>query len=219
MVVDDASTTASTAAPLSQATEPAYCTFCHWSYRVKTLGDGWEARCPRCDQLLPTDAAAAEQKNFAAFMFTVLTILILPFAFTWPLFSVQSARQPYEAGFITVVTTLYEKAEYLLASLITVFSGIFPVIKLLMMLVITSSMILNLRVIRWMYNIAHGARVISLLDVILSALAIFVFLFDRRFDITAERGMLAFTAMVFCNLTATLLFNSLEFRLEDKNGN
>ncbi len=196
--------------------ELSACTHCHHSFFVSAerISEGLVPLCPRCKEKLHYDSAAGQESNWFAFVYTLAAILLLRPAFVWPMFIVDMPNDPQEAGFLRVLKILFDSGEWLLASFVMLASGVFPVLKLVVLLFLTSHIVLNLRRARWLKKIAHYTGAIGFLDVKLTALTFFVFLMHGQVEISSAPGLLAFAVMVLFNVLASRSLKTIEFRLD-----
>ena len=130
------------------------------------------------------------------------------------MFVVELPNNPEAANFIGVLKLLVENDELFLAFFVGLFSGVLPMLKLASNLALTSHIFLNLWIVRVLSKFAHMTATLGFLDVMLTALTLFVFLVPGRLEVSSAQGLLAFTGMVSFTFLGSRLYNSIEYRLD-----
>lgn len=189
------------------------CSFCATPYLTGEAPPGQEWYCKVCKKALP--ARAEIERNISiSRLFALIGLLLLVPAFAMPMLVIEQFGVRTETGLVRGVITLFHSGEFFLAAVIGVLSGLLPCLKLagLLMLTSGSSAPNRGRLYRWLYTLVEFSGRWGMIDVFLTAVMVFAFKFSTVLTINARPGLVAFTAMVFCNLMATAFFDTRIYR-------
>lgn len=197
--------------PLNEPQRVECCPFCSEPYVTAEKSPDEEWYCTWCGESL-SSADEIEQNISISRRFALAGLLLLVPAFALPMLSLEQFGVRTEAGLVQGVITLFQSGEYLLATIIGLLSGLFPCLKLAGLVMLTSRSFVRVKHHRWIYRAVEFSGRWGMIDVFLTAVMIFAFKFSSFLTITAKPGMLAFTAMVLCNLLATAYFDKRIYR-------
>lgn len=187
------------------------CPFCSEPYVTGEAPPDQEWYCTWCDEKL-TDFDDVERNVAISHKFALVGLLLLFPAFAWTMLTVEQFGARTDAGLLQGVYTLYKNGEYFLAAVIGLLSGVFPCLKLLAMVILTSRRFFRVKHHRLIYRIVEITGRWGMIDVFLAAVMIYGFKFSAIFEITPQPGIAAFTAMVICNLMSTWYFDTRIYR-------
>lgn len=187
------------------------CEFCAEPYKVGEAPPGQEWYCTWCGQSL-SDAEEVERKCSISRRFALAGLLLLIPAFLLPMLAIEQFGARTEAGLVQGVITLLRSGEVLLGAIIGLLSGVLPCLKLAGLLVLTSGSFVRVKHHRWIYRVVEFSGRWGMIDVFLTAVMIFAFKFSSLLTIQAKPGIVAFSAMVLCNVLATAYFDRRIYR-------
>jgi paraquat-inducible protein A len=187
------------------------CPFCAEPYVTGETPPGQEWYCTWCEQTL-SDPAEVEGNVSISRRFALAGLLLLVPAFALPMLAIEQFGVRTESGLVEGVITLLRSGEFLLAAVIGLLSGLFPCLKLAGLVMLTSRSFIRVKHHRWIYRIVEFSGRWGMIDVFLTAVMVFALKFSSFLNITARPGIVAFTAMVLCNLLATAYFDTRIYR-------
>lgn len=189
------------------------CSFCATPHLLGKTPPGKEWFCTVCNKTL-SSPAEIKRNNRISLLFALAGLLLILPAFALPMLVIEQFGVRTETGLVRGVVTLYHSGEYFLALVIGLLSGLLPCLKLAGLLLLTSGSAAENRgrLYRWLHNFVEFSGRWGMIDVFLTAVMIFAFKFSTVLTISAKPGILAFCAMVFCNLVATAFFDARTYR-------
>lgn len=207
-------TTAEASAPVDPGGGKSHlesCHFCGEVYALPPVSDSEEVFCTWCKETLHGEEHI-QHNVWVSHLFALVGCLLLIPALVVPMLSMEQIGVRTEAGLIQGVATLLDSGEVLLALLIGGFSGVLPVAKLVLMLLLTSRRFSKAHHSRRVYRFVEVTGKWGMLDVFLAAMMIFGFKFSAVFNVQPQPGLFVFCLMVVCNLVSTSFFDTRFFR-------
>lgn len=160
--------------------------------------------CCRCQVPLPH---CQDQGNeYTALLATSALFLYLP-AILLPLLHIERLGQASESSLLVGVWHLLLAGDWLVGTIILLFSVLLPPIKLLALLFSSQGQRLAHRHRALIYRLVEWVGRWGMLDVMLVAILVAFVKLGDLVSISAGPGLLAFTAMVLFSLLASVLFN------------
>jgi paraquat-inducible protein A len=162
-------------------------------------GAGALASCPHCGR----SVRPALPDNRIAAVLAVLAACVLTAGILLPFISMSQLGFEQSYSLIGGIVELYQRGYWFLGSILLVFSVIFPYLKLLGLLIATSSLV-NLRpaMRQRLHRLAVVTGRYSLLDILVVAIMIVVIRFEQMLEMRAEAGTICFGIAVFMSIAA-----------------
>ena len=184
------------------------CPFCRTPQWAPESTAGEQLRCVRCDERLDT-CDDLERNIRLSSWYTLLGVLLLVPAFSWPMLVMEQFLERKETGLVRAVVELVRYHEYFLAAVIGIASIVFPVVKLGFLLVLTSRWAIRRRHNRWTYGVLRFMNSAvektgrwGMLEVFLVGVMVFAFRMSDVFHVDWRFGTVVFTLMVLCTMAA-----------------
>jgi uncharacterized paraquat-inducible protein A len=177
-----------------------HCRRCGQAYLAQP---GWRLQaCPRCGAAPVPLRVLLHNNRFAAVM-AVLALVILVRGQTMPFISATNLGQTNIYSLIGGIKDLYQLGYYFIASILLIFSVMFPITKLVLILLATSSLVPFSTAARHrMHKFAVATGKYSLLDVLVAAVTIVVIRFGALAQVEAKPGTVIFCIAIILSILA-----------------
>jgi uncharacterized paraquat-inducible protein A len=162
----------------------------------------WLQACPRC-AASPTPLRILFHDNRLAATLAVIALIVLIRGQTMPFISATNLGQTNTYSLIGAIKDLYQLGYYFIASILLIFSVLFPIAKLTLILAATSSLVpLSTTARHRMHKFAVETGKYSLLDVLVVAVSIVVIRFGALAQVSALSGTVVFCVSILLSILA-----------------
>lgn len=177
------------------------CRRCGQRYRIER--DQWLQSCPRCGAS-PAPLRLKIRNNALAAVLSLVALVILVRGQTMPFIQSSKLGEVKTYSLISGIRELYKLNYYFIASILLIFSVIFPIVKLIFLLLATSALLpIDSVARRRMHQFAEITGKYSLLDVLVAAVTIVVVRFNSLAEVRAMPGTIVFCIAVLLSLLAS----------------
>lgn len=180
------------------------CPFCHTVVLIAVMES--PAHCPKCAHVLPSAANIRLRINIC-FISALLGMCLLIPAFSQPMVSIKQIGPAKTLSLLAGIRQLFRAEEYLLFWVVLVCSVVFPTLKLLGLLILSSEVPLWLWLKRWIFHFVELSGRWGFIDVYLTALSILIFE-SHNVHLASEPGLVWFVLMVALTIVATRFFTT-----------
>lgn len=179
--------------------EPIICRRCGQSY---IDAGGALAGCPHCGAA-PRPLRHQLRHNGLAAVIAVVALIVLVIGMVMPFISMTKLGMSRVFSLVGGIIELFHSGNVFIAAILLLFSVIFPVVKLVMLLVATSRLVsMSDRSRRLMHKIAMVTGKYSLLDLLVVAVMIVLVKFGSLAEVQARPGTILFGVAVFLSILA-----------------
>ncbi|HEY1628886.1 MAG TPA: paraquat-inducible protein A [Tepidisphaeraceae bacterium] len=179
---------------------PVTCRRCEQRYLAKP--GRWLQACPRC-AAAPTPLRKYLHDNRVAAVLALIALIVLVRGQTMPFISATNLGQTNIYSLVTGIKDLYQLNYYFIASILLIFSVLFPIAKLTLILLATTSLVRFSTTARHrMHKFAVATGKYSLLDVLVVAVSIVVIRFGSLAEVRALPGTVVFCVAVLLSILA-----------------
>ncbi|HMB95818.1 MAG TPA: paraquat-inducible protein A [Tepidisphaeraceae bacterium] len=169
--------------------------------------------CPHC-AASPTPLRSYFHDNRLAATLAVIALIVLIRAQTMPFISATDLGQTNVYSLIGGIHDLYQLGYYFIASILLIFSVLFPIAKLILILSATSSLVpLSSETRHSMHKFAVATGKYSLLDVLVVAISIVVIRFGALAQVSALPGTGLFCIAILLSILAG---HAVKFETKDE---
>ncbi len=163
--------------------------------------------CPHCGAA-PVALWRRAQHNGLAAVLALLALVVLAISVTLPFISMSKFGSVRIFSLVGGILELFHSNQVFLATILFVFSVIFPFAKLIALLAATSRHApLSARARRFMVHAAHFTGRYSLLDILVVAVMIIVVKFNGVAEVRAQPGTILFCVAIFLSILAGFCVN------------
>jgi paraquat-inducible protein A len=160
--------------------------------------------CPRCGRA-PVPLRARLRDNRIAAVLCVLAAITLAVGFSQPFLTMETLGQRSTFSLLGGVLELFDRGYWIIGSVLLVFSIVFPVAKIIALLLATSGAApLSLRLRHRLHRAAELTGKYSMLDVLVVAVIIVLVKFNGMANAQAHSGTAWFCAAVLLSMLAGL---------------
>jgi paraquat-inducible protein A len=160
--------------------------------------------CPKCGAS-PKRLVGFVRNNGVSAMLAVTACACLGVSMTMPFMTMTTMGQQRTFSLIGGIGQLWRDGYHILASVLLVFSVVFPFAKLVALLAATSGLLnLSNRTRRFLHRAADVSGKYSLLDVVVVAMLIVLIKFRGVAQVSAESGVIWFCAGVLLSIAASI---------------
>lgn len=178
------------------------CTRCSTDYVVPT--GAWLPACPKCGRA-PVSLRHRIRSNRVSAVLACCALIVLFVAFPQPFVTMEKLGTRTTYSLVGGVGELYARGYAVIATVLLVFSVLFPIAKLIALLVATSRFApVSLRTRRLLHKTADLTGKYSMLDVLVVAVIIVLVRFQSLAHVEAHGGVVWFTAAVLLSMAAGL---------------
>ena len=147
--------------------------------------------CPHCGASPGKRLSRLRNNRFAAVVATV-ALITLTAALTMPFMDMTTLGQRREFSLLGGIKQLFDDSHYLLAAILFIFSVVFPVAKLVSLLIATSGLVrISIRARRMLHKLADLTGKYSILDVLVVAVLIVLIKFRNVAEVHPRVGVTA----------------------------
>jgi uncharacterized paraquat-inducible protein A len=162
----------------------------------------WLRACPNCGAS-PVPLRNYFHNNGVAAVTSVIALLVLIRGQTMPFISATNLGQTNIYSLIGGIHDLYQLGYYFIASILLIFSVMFPIAKLILILAATSALIpFSPEARHRMHKFAVATGKYSLLDVLVAAVTIVVIRFGALAQVEARPGTVVFCIAIILSILA-----------------
>ena len=162
----------------------------------------WLQACPRC-AASPTPLRVLFHDNRVAAVMAVIALLVLVRGQTMPFISATNLGQTNVYSLVGGIKDLYQLGYWFIASILLIFSVMFPIAKLTLIFLATTSLVpFSPQARHRMHRFAVATGKYSLLDVLVVAVSIVVIRFGALAQVSALPGTVVFCVAVILSILA-----------------
>ncbi len=185
----------------------AACHCCGLVHRMpQSLGAAHVALCKRCRSAIvqPGDVRQSAARTAAAAAGALL--LFLP-AILLPILEVEKLGHRHESSILTGIFELYAQREWFVATVVLIFSIVFPITKLVLLLELSLLGLLHRRHKALTYRAVEFIGKWSMMDVLLLAFVVMLFKTGELVHFQFGPAVIAFALCVIMSMVASMSFN------------
>jgi paraquat-inducible protein A len=172
------------------------------------------AACPHCGAS-PSPLRHHLRHNGLAAVIAVVALIVLVVGMVMPFISMSKLGTSRVFSLVGGIIELFQTGNVFIGSVLLLFSVVFPIIKLVMLLLATSSLVsMSDRARRRMHKIAVVTGKYSLLDLLVVAVMIVLVKFGEFAEVGARPGTILFCVAVLLSIVAGLCVNFDETKAE-----
>lgn len=182
------------------------CHCCGLVHRVPRLIEGQVAKCSRCATTLTRfryEGASATRTAMAAFA----AFLFFWPAVTWPILKVERFGQMHENSILSGSIELLREGEWFVGIIVLLFSVVFPLTKIVMLLELSVLGILHQRHRAFTYRLMETLGRWSMMDVLLLAFLVMLVKIGSLVEFHVGPAVFSFVACVALSMIASLSFD------------
>jgi uncharacterized paraquat-inducible protein A len=162
----------------------------------------WLQACPRC-AASPTPLRILFHDNRVAAVMAVIALLVLVRGQTMPFISATNLGETNIYSLVGGIKDLYQLGYWFIASILLIFSVMFPIAKLTLILAATTSLVpFSPEARHRMHKFAVATGKYSLLDVLVAAVTIVVIRFGALAQVEAKPGTVVFCIAILLSILA-----------------
>ncbi len=177
------------------------CRRCGGGYTLDA-GPTMLAACPHCGAA-PAPLLRRINRNGVAAVLALAAAVVLALAFVTPMLAMATLGEVRTFSLVGGIAELWRRGERLIAAVLFLFSVIFPVLKLALLLTATSRYTpLAARWRRRLHHLAAATGKYSLLDVLVIAVMVVLVKFEGMVEVEARAGTLLFCVAVLLSMAA-----------------
>ena len=182
------------------------CHCCGLVHQVPELSRGQVAKCSRCATTLArfrNRGASSRQTAlaaFAAFLFFWPAILM-------PILEVEKFGLRHRSSILTGTVELLKEGEWFVGMVVLLFSVVFPLTKIMMLLELSLVGMLKRSHRAWTYRLMESLGRWSMMDVLLLAFLVMLIKLGSLVEFHLGPAVFAFVACVSLSMLASLLFD------------
>ena len=187
------------------------CRSCHREYGAAAPRKAWLPTCPHCGAATASLAnRLVSNRNAATLAVTALLLLIL--GLLGPFMDVTKLGDRDRFSLLAGIVRMVDDGHFMLGAVIFVFSAVFPLAKLSLILAATSSLApLSPLARRRLHHLAELTAKYSLLDVVVIALLIVVLKVDGLAEVKPGWGTFCFLAAALTSMSAGLCVDAKQW--------
>jgi len=185
------------------------CSCCGLAQTLPPVPAGMRAACARCDSNL-RKASRHARSNSRAAAIAVAALILYPLAVTMPILKVARMGHHTESSILSGITTLLADGEILVGLIVLLCSVVFPLFKLISLLMLSSGAArawLAHRHRALTYHLIEWTGRWGMLDVLLVAILVAALKLGDMVEVHAGPAAAAFAACVTLSLIATACFD------------
>ena len=162
------------------------------------------AACPQCGAS-PSPLRHHLRHNGLAAVLAVIALIVLVIGMVMPFISMSKLGTSRVFSLVGGILELFHSGNIFIGIILLLFSVVFPIVKLIMLLVATSSLVsMSDRTRRLMHKVAVVTGKYSLLDLLVVAVMIVLVKFGALADVRARPGTVLFGIAVILSIVAGL---------------
>ncbi len=162
------------------------------------------ARCHACGARLHLPDTSWESRA-AVFLLATAAAVLLPFALQEPMLSIHRPGGVHLSGFVDGIHKLWRLGNWPLAIFVGLFSGVFPVVKVVMLLIVSVFPRIRRSHRRAVLLAIHFTASLSVLDVVMVGVVAITYVDMMAVKVTLEPAVNLFLLMGLCLILAGYL--------------
>ena len=182
------------------------CHCCGLIHRIPSVPSGNFAACTRCGSTIGTDADAQQSAVRTAAAALGALILFFP-AVLLPILNIERLGHHHESSIVSGTIELLMHGDWFVGIVVLLFSVVFPLIKILMLLELSRLSLVHQRHKALTYQIMEHAGKWSMMDVMLLAFMVMLVKLGNLVEFHFGPAVLAFVLCVAMSMIASISFN------------
>lgn len=182
------------------------CHCCGLIHRLPPLAQGEAAACTRCRTAIARHASGAVSASRTAAAALGAFFLFWPAVFL-PILSIEQLGQRHESSIFTGTFELIREGNWFVGLVVLVFSIVFPLLKILLLLELSLLGLLHRRHKAWTYRLMEHLGKWSMMDVMLLAFLVMLVKLGSLVEFQFGPAVIAFVGCVALSMCASLTFD------------
>lgn len=175
----------------------------HW---VPPLAQGQSARCVRCGATVASSAGSDKAASRTAAAAVAALVLFWP-AILLPILEIERLGHRHTSSILTGTLELISHGNWLVGGIVLVFSIVFPLTKILLLLELSLLELLQRRHKGWTYRVMELVGKWSMLDVLLLAFLVMLVKLGSLVEFRVGPAVVAFVLCVAMSMVSSMCFD------------
>ncbi len=182
------------------------CHCCGLIHQVPSLSHDERAQCTRCDSVIdqPKNRNRSQARTAAA---AVAAMALFPAAVLLPILEVEQLGHHHQSGILGGIVELYKTGSILVATVILLFSIVFPLLKILALVELSWLCLMRQRHRTWTYRLMEQIGKWSMMDVMLLALLVMLIKLSGIVQFHFGPALIAFVLCVSMSMISAICFD------------
>ena len=182
------------------------CHCCGLIHRVPEMRPDERAQCTRCDSVLdPSANRSRSQARTAAA--AVAAMVLFPAAVLLPILDIEQLGHHHQSSILGGIFDLYKTGSIWVATVILMFSIVFPLIKILALIELSWLCLMRQRHRTWTYRLMEQIGKWSMMDVMLLALLVMLIKLSGIVQFHFGPALIAFVLCVAMSMISAICFD------------
>ena len=182
------------------------CHCCGLIHQVPLLRNDERAQCTRCDSVIdqPKNRNRSQARTAAA---AVAAMALFPAAVMLPILEVEQLGHHHQSSILGGILELYKTGSILVATVILLFSIVFPLFKILALVELSWLCLMRQRHRTWTYRLMEQIGKWSMMDVMLLALLVMLIKLSGIVQFHFGPALIAFVLCVSMSMISAICFD------------
>jgi len=182
------------------------CHCCGLIHQVPKLQHDERAQCTRCDSVIdqPKNRNRSQARTAAA---AVAAMALFPAAVMLPILEVEQLGHHHQSSILGGIVELYKTGSFLVATVILLFSIVFPLFKILALVELSWLCLMRQRHRTWTYRLMEQIGKWSMMDVMLLALLVMLIKLSGIVQFHFGPALIAFVLCVSMSMISAICFD------------
>lgn len=182
------------------------CHCCGLIHQVPPLSNDERAQCTRCDSVIvqPRNRHRSQARTAAA---AVSAMVLFPAAVMLPILEVEQLGHHHQSSILGGIIELYKSGSTLVATVILLFSIVFPLLKIMALVELSWLCMMRQRHRTWTYRLMEQIGKWSMMDVMLLALLVMLIKLSGIVQFHFGPALIAFVLCVSMSMISAICFD------------
>jgi paraquat-inducible protein A len=182
------------------------CHCCGLIHQVPQLNLNERAQCTRCDSVIdqPKNRNRSQARTAAA---AVAAMALFPAAVMLPILEIEQLGHHHQSSILGGIVELYKTGSFLVATVILLFSIVFPLFKILALVELSWLCLMRQRHRTWTYRLMEQIGKWSMMDVMLLALLVMLIKLSGIVQFHFGPALIAFVLCVTMSMISAICFD------------
>ncbi len=182
------------------------CHCCGLIHQIPSLSVNERAQCTRCDSVIdqPKNRNRSQARTAAA---AVAAMALFPAAVMLPILEVEQLGHHHQSSILGGILELYKTGSFLVATVILLFSIVFPLFKILALVELSWLCLMRQRHRTWTYRLMEQIGKWSMMDVMLLALLVMLIKLSGIVQFHFGPALIAFVLCVSMSMISAICFD------------
>ena len=182
------------------------CHCCGLIHQIPPLRGDERAQCTRCDSVIdqPKNRNRSQARTAAA---AVAAMALFPAAVMLPILEVEQLGHHHQSSILGGIVELYKTGSILVATVILMFSIVFPLLKILALVELSWLCLMRQRHRTWTYRLMEQIGKWSMMDVMLLALLVMLIKLSGIVQFHFGPALIAFVLCVSMSMISAICFD------------